>query len=336
MQHSARWAAAGLVIVASVVALSAALLLASGSGADAVPVATSPSGVARWQQVEVNRYAPFLPVLANADLAVGANRVSFTVRDADGINRSGLRVAVNLYNLAVDPETPVGQQFARFIDYGEVSPVPAAHRHADGTSLSDNARFVGAGVYVVPAFFSVAGDWGLEFVISEAEDAASVSVLFRLQVRERAAAPQVGEQAPSVATRTLLSEPDIHRLTSDLVPEPGLYQQSLDEALNNNRPIILIFSTPAYCHSRTCGPSLEVVKSIWRESVPRVTAIHVEVFENPQEPEALREAQAFIAWRLPSEPWIFLIDADGRIVARYEGTITAEELRADVRTLLGA
>ena len=335
MQHSVRWAAVGLVIVAGVVALSAMLLLAAGNDADTVPAVTPPTGAARWQHVEVNRDAPFLPVLANTDLAAGANRLSFTVQDADGISRAGLRVAVKLYNLDADPDTPVGQQFARFIDYGAVTPVPAAHRHTEGSSLSDNARYVGAGVYVVPAFFSAPGDWGIEFLISESDDSPPVPVLFRLHVRERAAAPQVGEQAAPVATRTLLSEPDIHRLTSDLVPEPGLYQQSLDDALQGGLPIILIFSTPAYCHSRTCGPSLAVVKSIWREYVPRVTAIHVEVFENPQEPDALREAPAFIAWCLPSEPWIFLIGADGRIVARYEGTITAEELRADVRMLLG-
>ena len=34
------------------------------------------------------------------------------------------------------------------------------------------------------------------------------------------------------------------------------------------------------------------------------------------------------------KPW-FVIDAEGRIVSRYEGTITEPELRADVAALLG-
>ena len=126
------------------------------------------------------------------------------------------------------------------------------------------------------------------------------------------------------------------RLTSDGAPEPGLYQWSLDEALARPRPLLLIFSTPGYCHSRTCGPSLEVVKAVWREHVGRVDALHIEVFANPDEPEDLREAAAFDAWSLPSEPWIFVIDGAGRIFSRYEGTITAAELQRDVAAVLEA
>jgi hypothetical protein len=155
-----------------------------------------------------------------------------------------------------------------------------------------------------------------------------------LQVRERPSAPAVGEPAIAVATRTVRDEPRLERLTSDLIPEPGLYALSIDDALESDRPLILIFSTPAFCHSRTCGPSLEVVKGVWRDFAADIDAIHVEVFENPDEPDDLREAPAFNAWRLPSEPWIFVIDGDGLIFSRYEGTITAAELRGDVSSVL--
>lgn len=117
-------------------------------------------------------------------------------------------------------------------------------------------------------------------------------------------------------------------------PEPGLYEVSIVEALAQGRPLIVAFSTPAYCHSRTCGPTLEVVKEAWRDYAGRVNAIHVEVFENPQEPEALRESAAFKEWRLPSEPWVFVIGGDGRIAARFEGTVTARELREAVEAAL--
>jgi glutathione peroxidase-family protein len=80
---------------------------------------------------------------------------------------------------------------------------------------------------------------------------------------------------------------------------------------------------------------VEVVKEVWRSYAAQIDAIHVEVFENPAEPDALREAPAFLAWNLPSEPWVFVVDGDGRITARFEGTITEAELRGEVRRLVG-
>ena len=159
-------------------------------------------------------------------------------------------------------------------------------------------------------------------------------MLFRLAVRERRAAPPVGLAAPATASRTLLDEPDLRRLTSDPAPEPGLYQLSIDDALANGRPLLLVFATPAFCHSRTCAPTLDVVKAVWRDHAGEVDAIHVEVFENPHEPSALEESAAFLAWDLPSEPWVFVIDARGVIVAAYEGSVTDRELRGDVEALL--
>ena len=334
---------APVLTVAALIALGVLLVVGDDSD-DAARARQEPAG-SRWLTVQVDSEAPFLPTLANVEFAVGVNRLSFTVVGERGLALAGLQIQVQLFDLGdleLEPEPAASStQFAQFISYGDVDPVPASHRHAEGASLSDNARFVGAGVYVVPAFFPTAGRWGLEFQIDEdvaAEDGGAVGpveVLFQLEVRERASAPNVGEEAIAVRTRTLADEPDVARLTSDLSPEPGLYQLSIDEALAKPRPLVLIFSTPAFCHSRTCGPSLEVVKSVWRSNAGELDAIHVEVFENPDEPESLREAPAFEEWRLPSEPWVFVIDRDGRIFSRYEGTITEAELRGDVAVVLG-
>ena len=39
-------------------------------------------------------------------------------------------------------------------------------------------------------------------------------------------------------------------------------------------------------------------------------------------------------WRLPSEPWVFLVGRDGRIRARFEGSVSAAELSAAVQRML--
>ena len=120
----------------------------------------------------------------------------------------------------------------------------------------------------------------------------------RFSVRERAAAPMVGEQAPSVRSRTRADAAALSELTSDPDPEPGLYAISIDEALVLGRPLVVVFATPAFCHSRTCAPVLDAVKVVWREFASEVTGIHVEVFENPHEPSRLIEVgKPSIAWR---------------------------------------
>ena len=296
------------------------------------------AGLDRWTLIQLDPNAPFLPTLANADVGVGPNRLSFTVQDQRGRIRPDLTVRVALYDLAADPEQPVLAQFAQFISFAAESPLPAQHQHAAGASLSDNARYVGAGIYVVPAYFPRGGTWGIEFAIAPAEepfdeDEAEI-VLFRLAVRELRAAPVAGDAARPTPSRTLLDEPDLARLTSDPRPEPGLYQLSIDDALANGRPLLLVFATPAFCHSRTCAPALDVIKAVWRDHAADLDAIHVEVFGNPHEPSALVESAAFLAWDLPSEPWVFLIDAAGVIVAAYEGSVTDRELRGDVEKLL--
>jgi glutathione peroxidase-family protein len=40
------------------------------------------------------------------------------------------------------------------------------------------------------------------------------------------------------------------------------------------------------------------------------------------------------AWRLPTEPWAFVIGRDGRVAARFEGAFSAAELRAAVQRVL--
>jgi hypothetical protein len=60
--------------------------------------------------------------------------------------------------------------------------------------------------------------------------------------------------------------------------------------------------------------------------------IHVEVYKdnNP----GLGYNRWFKRWHLPSEPWTFLVGRDGRIKARFEGSVSVGELAAAVRHYL--
>jgi hypothetical protein len=63
--------------------------------------------------------------------------------------------------------------------------------------------------------------------------------------------------------------------------------------------------------------------------------VHVEIYENldATTPEELRVVEAVDAWRLPSEPWVFVVDDAGLIAVRFEGAVDPDELRAVLEAL---
>ena len=278
-----------------------------------------------WAVSQVDPEARWLPVLATQDLAVGVKRVAFTL---DGLKPGDdpPTVRVSLFALDEDRQGPRAVQYARFLSYPADVGIEA-HGHVNA-SVSDRSLPIGVGVFVVPVQLTSDGLWGMLLEISA--DDWEESVRLRFSVRERPAAPRVGEPAPSVDSRTRDDVSSLNELTSDRDPEPGLYAISISEALELGQPLLLTFATPAFCHSRTCAPVLDAVKAVWREFSPSISGIHVEVFENPENPTRLVESAAFVAWRLPSEPWVFVINASGIIRYAFEGAVTEAELRSAV------
>ena len=327
----ARYVSALRILSVCCAVAAAAIAVGCGDGEDATPAAEDP-----WLVAEVGSVA-WLPVLATQDLAVGVSRIAFSL---DGLSESDEppTVRVGVYALEgpeADKSRPRSVQYARFIPYSSSSGSGTAmtpHGHANA-SVSDRALPVVAGLFVVPVRLTSAGLWGLEFEIRSCCAEPGVTRL-RFSVRERSAAPSVGEAALRTNSRTRDDVQSLAQLTSDPDPEPGLYQHSIADALDLGKPLILIFATPAFCHSRTCGPALEAVKTVWREFAPELTGVHVEVFENLAETERLVEAEAFVAWRLPSEPWVFVIDGGGVIRYAFEGSATEAELRSAVAWVL--
>lgn len=322
-----------VITLASLVLFATALSTACGPALPDAPDDADP-----WL-VGVDADAAWLPVLATRDLAVGVARLAFTLEGGDA-DAPPPRVRAALYDLERDPRRPVASQYARFVEFAasDRSATPfTPHGHVGGFSVSDGLPAVGRGLYIVPVRLPRAGEWGIAFEISptdsDAGGAPAEEARFRFSVRERPAAPAKGDPAPAVASRSLANAP-LRELSSDPQPEPAFYQMSIADALAQRRPLVLAFATPAFCHSRACAPLLEVVKAVWRARAGELLALHIEVFENPHQPETLREAEPFTAWNLPSEPWVFVIDADGRIYSSYEGAVTQPELAQDVDEVL--
>jgi len=96
---------------------------------------------------------------------------------------------------------------------------------------------------------------------------------------------------------------------------------------------VLVFATPKFCTSRTCGPVVDVVNAVRRRSAGKsIRFIHVEIYKNNN--PTLGPNRWVTEWHLPSEPWTFLVGRDGRIKARFEGSMSVGELTAAVQRYL--
>lgn len=243
-------------------------------------------------------------IRASIDPAVGDERYLFAVNEIDGTRRGSPEEAVTVRAHALD-------------DPDDVYEVPA-----DFLWIIEGA----IGLYRAPIPFDQAGQWEIDFDISTGEDTQPFLVL----VGEEPQTVAVGDPAPMVATPTLDTSPIEDLTTDDPVHEP-FYELSLDEALANGRPTVAIFATPAYCVSATCGPMMRQAKEM-SGAYPHVDWVHVEIYEGFNEtgfePNADHLAPAVVAYGLPSEPWIFVMDAEGAVVARIEGVLGEGELEA--------
>ena len=180
------------------------------------------------------------------------------------------------------------------------------------------------GLYVVRATFDQEGTW---WVRLRPEDMGPTQqAAFTVSATDPV--PGVGDLAPAVKTSTL-ADHAIAEISSDDEPDPALYEISLDAALDNGRPTVVVFATPAFCVSQTCGPMLDQVKAI-AGAHPAANFLHVEVYENLEATTAseLVIVPAVMAWGLPSEPWVFVVDSEGIVTARFEGAMTASELES--------
>ena len=100
------------------------------------------------------------------------------------------------------------------------------------------------------------------------------------------------------------------------------------------------FSTPRYCTTGTCGPQLEQLSSLRARYGDRANFIHVEVYKDPHlfedgsRPGKDDIADAVTEWGLPTEPWTFVVDADGIVQAKFEAFTSAAVIEAALLEVL--
>lgn len=137
--------------------------------------------------------------------------------------------------------------------------------------------------------------------------------------------PDVGEAAPRVHTPTAADVEGDLKLIDTRIPPDQMHKVDLAEVLGKE-PVVLLFATPQFCQSRVCGPVVDEAEQVNQTDGRGVAFIHMEIYRENNPSLGVRpQVKAF---RLESEPWLFVIDRHGIIRTRIEGAWGIPELES--------
>ena len=258
-----------------------------------------------------------------ADLAVGINRFPFVLLDGNGEAAVGASVRATFAKLG-DDDAPTVKSSAEAVFISVTSEF--LHVHEDG---SEHMHEHVEGVYVVnDVNFDEPGFWEAAFEVKREEVAETTTASAAFEVRKSPVTLGVGDGAPASRNPTVRDVEDLREISTHPAPVPGLYQLTIAEALAQRKPLVVAFSTPAFCVSRACGPVTDIVASLYETYGDRINFIHVEpwVIETARGEGRLVLTDTAREWRLTSEPWVFVVDKEGRVASRFEGFLGEDEL----------
>ena len=305
----------------------AAIGLALGACSNGPAQSLAPSGAGQYPgwpgSGTVVADSDFVPVLVSAEVGVGHARILITLQDRAGRTIAAPTVTVDegFYDLAASTQTPVSE--------------------ADGTFrwlIPDSKA-----IYTSYADFGHAGVWGIE-VTGHEVGKPDRTARMTFSVRETTQTPAIGAKAPPSDTLTATDPAAIVAISTDDDPDPSLYTLSVKDAIAAGKPFVLVFATPLFCTSGTCGPALDLVKQVLPDYIGRVNFIHVEPYilqvkDGRTQPELdvtgyPKPVRASVEWGLPTEPYVFVVDDQGRVAAKFEGMAYPDELTAALDAVL--
>jgi hypothetical protein len=186
-------------------------------------------------------------------------------------------------------------------------------------------------VYTTNVDFPSNGEWRIAAMIRNGDE-LEATLLPSAVVGQFTTVPRVGERPPAISTPTFESVGgDRTKLTTRIPPETMAESDFAD--VLGKKPVALLFATPQFCESRVCGPVVDVAAQVQRDYEDQVEFIHMEIYNDNDPGKGVRpQVRDF---NLPSEPWLFVIDRNGRITTEIEGAFGAGELTEAVKEVAG-
>jgi hypothetical protein len=269
------------------------------------------------------------PLITTAELIVGQNRFAFGLaKQGKLIERAD--VLVRVFDRQGTEAHLTAETNAPFRPVANPVGEKKVHRHADGSLHVHDAAAEVRGVYVAQLAFTRSGKWGVELVARQ-PDGSSETARLTVVVRETPTTPAVGSPAPRSRNLIASDVKDLRQISTSESPDPRLHQTRIADAIAKSRPQLIVFATPQFCTSRMCGPVVEIVRTLLPTYGKRVVFTHQEIWQDFATKKVFSTIEE---WRLESEPWIFIVDGQGMIRARFEGLVTARELETALQNVL--
>lgn len=302
-----------VLAIASAIAIGATPALSAPAVAGADPGSTTVT-VPSWAVPIVSAPGPEgAAVMASSDFAVGVNRLTFLlIRQDSSVIRAPL---ADVYYQPVAGRTE--KVIASLVPVG----VKASAQEAD--DLTE--------IYVARLRLPQPGKY---WIVIQPRGVAFQGFQI-LDVKKAPAAIGVGQRAPASSNPTTSTE-RAERITTARPPDTALLRHSVADSLKDGVPFVVAFATPAFCQSRTCGPVVDVVEAVRRRYGRQgVRFIHVEIYEKNVPGNGVNRWVR--EWKLPTEPWVFVVDRRGIVRDRFEGAVSTGELDQSVKKyLIGA
>lgn len=323
-----------LTLLAAVLAAFAA---ACGGGGGWDPGARGAWSAAH---IAINPKSAVQPMLATSPPEVGTSRLSIALLTPGGtLVHDATKVTARVYRLDGDNGT-----FTQEYTLVPASLAEDSAPHAQRISLtfrSDSSRSVLHGDPLATVYHGMAaldheGWWGAAVTVTlDGKTYRNLPVKFFVTASPEE--PRIGATAVPLRQKTLRDVKDIAEIDSSPQPVPALHQQTVAEALDSGKPVVVAFATPAFCQTRFCGPVMQqVVAPLAQQYQGRIAFIHIEPYSLAEARQGrLVPVPEMAQWGLQTEPWIFVIGADRKIVAKFEGITDANEVQPVLERLVG-
>ena len=187
------------------------------------------------------------------------------------------------------------------------------------------------------------GFWNVD-VLADLADGTTQSASAKFDVVAEPSYPEPGQKAMKTDNDTMSSKGvsasaiDSRALTGGkgAIPDPELHQTTIADAIAHREPAFVLFSTPVYCLSKFCGPVTDSIAQLAKQYSDRAVFIHVEIYKAySEEKKVINQAAADWVYRNGdvTEPWLFEIGSDGKVVDRWENLIDLQDVEQALQKL---
>jgi hypothetical protein len=245
----------------------------------------------------------------NTTLLTGINRISVALLDAQRNPVSATGVSMQIVNatghvVATRPLQNIGPVYGGIPVYVGVASFPDVGQYQYVvTGTTGSGRPVSGAAYVT---------------VSVSDPAVAV-----------------GKPAPQVH-QAILGDPGVTIASIDSgVPPDDWHSATVAQGIAGHRPMVLYFGDPAYCPTKTCGPTRMLLQQLCTQYCGQLLFEHVETYypAGPPGPNA-HVNPAFDGFGLQTDPWVYFVNAAGVVSDRFEGPVTLDELQQSAKGTL--